>query len=204
MKLHIIGDGSFGTFLRELLHPHFEMDESAESVILAVPISAYNDAAAANRGKHLINVCSVQKPSTDFILNHTRAVTSVHPLFGRRTPADKRNAIITKTIASQNDPSIAFADNEQEFLHRFSKVSSLIYDDTFGSPFTPDSHDRLMAKTHVAAVLAARQMKVFVDRAGDIPDEFVPNSFRLMREFVKTLDDMPRGTIESILANPYY
>ena len=61
-----------------------------------------------------------------------------------------------------------------------------------------------MAKTHVAAVLAAKQMKVFVERAEDIPDEFLPNSFRLMRDFVKTLDDMPQGTIESIMANPYF
>jgi len=61
-----------------------------------------------------------------------------------------------------------------------------------------------MAKTHVAAVLAAKQMKVFVERAEDVPDEYVPNSFRLMREFVRTLDDMPPGTIESIMANPYY
>jgi len=61
-----------------------------------------------------------------------------------------------------------------------------------------------MAKTHVAAVVAARQMKVFVDRASDIPDEYIPNSFRLMRDFVNTLDDMPHGTMESILANPYF
>ncbi|MEO5858206.1 MAG: hypothetical protein ABIR33_04570, partial [Pyrinomonadaceae bacterium] len=70
--------------------------------------------------------------------------------------------------------------------------------------FTPDSHDRLMARTHVAAVLAAKQMKVFIDRAEDIPDELIPNSFRLMRDFVRTLDDMPQGTIESIMANPYF
>lgn len=61
-----------------------------------------------------------------------------------------------------------------------------------------------MAKTHVAPVVAARQMKVFVNRASDIPDEYIPNSFRLMRDFVNTLDDMPHGTMESILANPYF
>lgn len=176
------------------------MDENADSVILAVPISAYGDAAAANRGKHLINVCSVQQPSMEMIVRYAGMATGIHPLFGRKTPANHRNSIITKT----NETTHRFATNEAEFLDRFSKVSKMIYDDPSGFPFTPDSHDRLMAKTHVAAVLAARQMKVFVDRAGDIPDEFVPNSFRLMREFVNTLDDMPRGTIESILANPYY
>ena len=60
-----------------------------------------------------------------------------------------------------------------------------------------------MAKTHAAAVLAAKQAKHFVDAAADIPDELIPNSFRLLSEFVKTLDDMPAGTIESIMANPY-
>jgi len=80
----------------------------------------------------------------------------------------------------------------------------LMYKDPKGEDFTPDSHDRLMARTHVAAVLAAKQMKVFVDRAEDIPDELIPNSFRLMRDFVRTLDDMPQGTIESIMANPYF
>lgn len=200
MKIHIIGDGSFGTFLRELLNPHFEMNENADTVILAVPISAYGDAAAANSGKHLVNVCSVQQPSMEMIARHAAMATGIHPLFGRKTPADNRNSIITKT----NDQTNRFAADETEFLDRFSKVSKMIYRDPTGLPFTPDSHDRLMAKTHVAAVLAARQMKVFIERAGDIPDEFVPNSFRLMREFVKTLEDMPRGTIESILANPYY
>ena len=41
MKIHIIGEGSFGTFLNELLDPLFEIDKTADSLILAVPISAY-------------------------------------------------------------------------------------------------------------------------------------------------------------------
>ena len=169
-------------------------------MILAVPISAYESVAAENRDKHLINVCSVQQPSTEHLLRYTESVTSLHPLFGSRTPVERRNTIVTKTM----DGSSLFADVEQEFLDRFAKVSSLIYTDHKGEPFTPDSHDRLMARTHVAAVLAAKQMKVFVDRADDIPDELIPNSFRLMRDFVRTLDDMPQGTIESIMANPYF
>ena len=97
-----------------------------------------------------------------------------------------------------------FAEAEREFLETFSQVSTIKRTDPNGVAFTPDSHDQLMAKTHVAAVVAARQMKVFVDRASDIPDEYIPNSFRLMRDFVNTLDDMPHGTMESILANPYF
>jgi len=60
-----------------------------------------------------------------------------------------------------------------------------------------------MAKTHLAAVIAAEQAKIFIDRAKDIPDECIPNSFRLLRNFVRTLEDMPKGTLESIKANPY-
>ena len=204
MKIDIIGDGSFGTFLNQLLAPIFEIDVDAESVILAVPISAYDSVASDNREKHLINVCSVQKPSTEIILKYSPHVTSIHPLFGARTPAENRNAIVTRTFSSGPDDSSQSAENERQFLEGFARVSKIVITDPSGAPFTPDTHDRLMAKTHVAALLAAKQMKVFVDRANDIPDEYIPNSFRLMREFVRTLDDMPPGTIESIMANPYY
>ena len=200
MKVNIIGDGSFGRFLKQILPPVFDIDEKAESVILAVPISAYESVAAANGDKHLINVCSVQKPSMDMALKHTPNVTGLHPLFGQRTPADRRNSILTRELS----PDSPFSEIEREFLEKFSKVSKVIRSDHTGESFTPDSHDKLMAKTHVAAVLAAKQMKVFVERADGIPDDFLPNSFRLMRDFVKTLDDMPRGTIESIMANPYF
>ena len=204
MKINIIGDGSFGTFLYELLAPLFDIDTDADSVILAVPISAYDSVASENREKHLINVCSVQKPSTDMILKYTSSVTSIHPLFGRRTPADKRNSIVTKTFSKDKGAHEIFAVSEREFLDGFSQISRLAFTDPNGAEFTPDSRDRLMAKTHVAAVVAARQMKVFVDRASDIPDEYIPHSFRLMRDFVNTLDDMPHGTMESIMANPYF
>lgn len=200
MKLQIIGEGAFGTFLNELLGPLFELEKTADSVILAVPVSAYDSLASGHRDRHLINVCSVQKPSTEMILRYTHNVTSIHPLFGQRTPADKRNSILTY----ETGPESEFAENEREFLSLFEQVSTIKRSDPAGVPFTPDSHDQLMAKTHVAAVVAARQMKVFIDRASDVPDEYIPNSFRLMRDFVNTLEDMPHGTIESIMANPYF
>jgi prephenate dehydrogenase len=204
MKIDIIGDGSFGTFLRDLLDPIFEFDQSADSIILAVPISAYDIVASENSEKHLINVCSVQKPSSDIIRKYTRSFTGIHPLFGSRTPSEKRHSIVTHVFAAEEGCNPAYAENEKQFLDDFARVSHLARLDPDGVPFTPDTHDRLMAKTHVAAVLAAKQMKVFVERASDIPDEYIPNSFRLMRDFVQTLDDMPQGTIESIMANPYY
>lgn len=200
MKIQVIGEGAFGSFLNELLGPLFDIDKTADTVILAVPISAYDSLASGHRDRHLINVCSVQKPSTEMVLRYTPNVTSIHPLFGQRTPIEKRNSIFTHGVPADSE----FAESEREFLEVFSQVSTIKRTDPNGVDFTPDSHDQLMAKTHVAAVVAARQMKVFVDRASDIPDEYIPNSFRLMRDFVNTLDDMPQGTMESILANPYF
>lgn len=205
MQLQIIGDGSFGSFLKELLAPYFELVDNANTVILAVPISAYEEVAKAHAKKHLINVCSVQKPSTDICLKHSDRVTSIHPLFGRRTPADKRNSVLTYKFTADNDTWFSQENTETEFLAKFEKASNFIIqaDPNTGKKFTPESHDIMMAKTHVAAVMAAKQMAVYIERAKDIPDALVPNSFRLMRDFVKTLEDMPPGTVESIMANPY-
>jgi len=203
VKLTIIGNGSFGSFLKELLSSHFELTDNAESVILAIPISAYNSWGAQLWDKHIINVCSVQKPSTDILLTSANLITSIHPLFGRRTPEDKRNSILTY-LGTDNDTWDSGLDCQFEFIKIFGKVSKIIDTDQEGKKFTPESHDMLMAKTHLAAVMAAKQLQIYVERAKDIPDELIPNSFRLMREFVKTLDDMPQGTIESIMANPYF
>lgn len=210
MKLTIIGDGAFGTFLKELLKDKvefqpFEGGLTAESVILAVPISAYGGLAAQLCDKHLINVCSVQKPSTDILLQHAIRITSIHPLFGGRTPANKRNSILTHSYISCDDTWLSEDKTESEFLNLWSTVSTIQTDDvTTGQKFTPESHDALMAKTHLAALMAAKQLKVYTDRVASVPDELIPQSFRLMREFVKTLDDMPAGTVESIMANPYF
>src|SRR5438046_8216212 len=121
MKIHIIGEGSFGTFLNELLAPLFDIDTDADSVILAVPISAYDSVASEHRDRHLINVCSVQKPSTETVLRYTQDVTSIHPLFGRRTPAEKRNSILTNRVPNDS----RFAAGEREFLEMFSQVSTI-------------------------------------------------------------------------------
>ena len=203
MKLKIVGDGSFGSFMKELLAPHFELCEDADSVMLCVPISAYDAVASKHKDKHLINVCSVQKPSTDICLKHSARVSSLHPLFGRRTPAEKRNTIWTYQFTStDHDTWFSRDDVEVEFHNLFMNVSRM-HMSMNGKIFTPESHDVLMAKTHASAVMGAQQLKVFVDRVKDVPDELIPNSFRLMRDFVKTLEDMPQGTTDSIMANPY-
>lgn len=212
MKINIIGDGSFGLFLKkELPNYGFEIvpDDFTSPIILAIPFSAYEKEVSKRVDKYpnlyVINVCSVQKPSTDILLKYTDKVTSIHPLFGVRTPVDKRNSILTY---EHSNPEMGGKENlnakiEIKFLSKWSKFSKIRCCDYNKKPFNPESHDQLMAKTHASAVLAAKQAKHFVDAAEDIPDELIPNSFRLLKEFVKTLEDMPSGTIESIMANPY-
>jgi len=216
MKIYICGNGAFGTFLKELLSPHCELVDynEAQSVILAVPASAYDECGRNYGGilkKHIVNVCSIQKSTTDTLLKYTDNVTSIHPLFGKRTPADKRNSIFTHSCNKNHDTWFSTETIENDFLTLFSKVSEIIYYD-YSKPltlddqhpkFTPESHDILMAKTHATAVMAAKQLKVFTDRVSNVPDAMLPNSFRMMKQFVQTLDDMPTGTIDSIMANPY-
>lgn len=202
MKIKIVGDGAFGSFLKELLAPIFEISDDADTVILAVPLSAYPDVCLLNKDKQLVNVCSVQKPSMDICLRYSDRVIGLHPLFGRRTPADKRNSILTYLPAT-NDTWTGTDLDAVLFLGDFQKVSRIISHNKRHTMYTPEEHDILMAKTHLAAAIGAKQLKVLVDRAQDVPDELIPHSFRLMREFVKTLEDMPTGTMESILANPY-
>lgn len=203
LTINIVGDGAFGTFLKDLLGNSIIQHSDADIVVLAVPASSYDACGRFYGGarKHLINVCSIQSPTTKALLKYTDAVTSIHPLFGRRTPADKRNSILTYRCGH---PADTWYDDptENRFLKLFSEVSK-IHDSDGKERFTPESHDLLMAKTHAAALMAAKQLKVFTDRVQGIPDELIPNSFRQMREFVKTLEDMPPGTVESIMANPF-
>lgn len=191
MNIEILGSGAFGSFLsRELPAVGFNVVSEADTIIFAIPAQAYYEAASdwIHSGKQIINVCSIQLRTTENLLNVTKKVTSIHPLFGPRTPADKRNSLLTYQSETKD---------EKQFLELFGKFSRI------NSLYNPENHDRLMAKTHLAAVRAAKAAKVFVEDAADVPDEFIPNSFRLLREFVKTLDDMPQGTIDSITSNPF-
>ena len=207
MNIEIIGNGVFGTFLFQLFSKESPKDSfrlvdilkedascEADVSILAVPAHAYREVLDKCDWRHVVNICSVQKDTTEWCRAVTENLTSLHPLFGPRTPADKRYSIQTFGCDSET---------EAKFLRMWSKISTIKTHLSDGEAIYPDLHDRMMARTHVAAVLAAKQLKVFVDRASDIPDELVPNSFRLMRDFVKTMEDMPVGTTSSILSNPY-
>lgn len=204
MKIQIEGNGSFGSFLkRELPNYGFDVEDFADDVILAVPLSAYEEVGYKNRGKHLINVCSVQKPSTDILTKYSEFVTSIHPLFGARTAVDKRFSILTQYPIAGEDTWFDDTNIGLCFLNQFQTFSKIHTVDWKGQRFTPESHDYLMRKTHVTAAEVAQIAKILMGHTDDIPDEYIPNSFRLLRGFVKTLDDMPIGTLESIRANPY-
>ena len=205
MKINIIGqEGSFGGFLKkelpkygfEILPLSFPLPAESRVAILAVPFSSYNELARTicfaewhKRDLLFVNVCSVQKPSTDILLKYTDKVLSIHPLFGVRTPSDKRNSIWTH-------------GEDNEFLVKWRNFS--VTKDMRGIHGNgPENHDKLMARTHLQAVLAAKQFQHIIKDTQDIPDELIPQSFRLLRNFVQTLEDTPVGTISSILSNPY-
>jgi prephenate dehydrogenase len=186
MKIQIVGNGSFGTFLSKFLDDAFDIVDEADVVVLAVPILAYSEVSAKHLGKTLVNVCSVQKEPNEIIKRHTDSYIGIHPLFGTRSPSTNRNSILT-TIKGEN---------AEKFLGRFESISNV-------HEMSDIEHDQLMAKTHGASITLAKQAKEVIDSVGDVPDYLVPNSFKLLRDFVKTLEDMPKGTIESILSNPY-
>ncbi len=221
MRINIIGDGSFGSFLKkelpnygfEILPLSFPLPIESQAVILAVPFSAYESVVrtvldnsfynSKMHSKHplIVNVCSVQRPSTEILLKYTDRVTSIHPLFGIRTPSDKRNSILTYTHVPS---TCSAATDEQLFLHLFGKFSNVKNIVDWNDKLKGcEEHDRLMAKVHAPALLAAKQLEHYIKDAEDVPDELLPNSFRLMKNFVQTMLDMPSGTVESIMANPY-
>jgi prephenate dehydrogenase len=185
MKINIIGDGKFGTFFKEVLASDFIITPDANTIILAVPLSAYEDVASKHIGKHLVNICSVQEQSNKTLLKHSSNVTGLHPLWGVSTPASRRNAIITHESGS---------DEEKELLAIFSKISGL-------SRMDAVTHDDYMRRTHLAAVRIAVKIRTIVEEAKDIPNEMIPYSFSLLREFDSIMENMSAGTIESILSN---
>lgn len=192
MEVNIVGsEGNFGSFLyRELSLQSampINLSNDADIVIMAVPLEAYEEVAKAHSGKHLVNICSVQKPSTDICLKYSDRVTSIHPMFGVRTPFQDRRFIYTYL----NNSSV-------EIINLFK----LIHGSSF---FTSDpvTHDKYMAKTHLQVVLLHDQIKGIMEGAKEVPDEFLTPSFLRLKALSEQYLDMPKGTKDSILANPY-
>lgn len=195
MQLQVLGDGSFGTFLKSFLAEAFDVLPTVERdpafnnkescpIVLAVPLSALKEVAEHYKHRRIINVCSVQEPSNNILWEIGATFVSVHFLFGARTPPEFRNAIFTKEPPFSDD---LFSTGLGHICKTISYMSA-------------EAHDRLMANTHLKAIKLARSLK---GTLGDYPDHLVPHSFRLLKRLVDTLNDTPQGTVETIFANEY-
>jgi prephenate dehydrogenase len=201
MNITIEGNGVFGTFLRKELSAHVNIDDDSSVVILAVPASAYEAMALKHQNKHLINVCSIQEDTTSTCLETSSLVTSIHPMFGPRSPADGRSCIVTRAITNS---SSKMANKEvQMVLDLFAKICTTMVYEVNGVKITPRMHDEMMAKTHMKVVEISDHILQLVANAKDIPEECLPTSFKRLKAMAEQFLDMPLGTKESILSNKY-
>jgi len=201
MKINIIGNGVFGSFLSELLvdKTHVAtLDNDADIVILAVPFDAFDEVASKHAGKLLINVCSIQKESTEICLKHSDSVVSIHPMFGKRTPDNVQKTCILTHRSDMNDKL-------QDLVIDMFRGSGTVIEDKQpdGSPMTPEWHDRLMANSHCKALDIAESAMKELESIKDIPARFLPASVIKLRELAMQLQDMPEGTRSSIRANSF-
>lgn len=193
MKIKIIGDGVFGHFLKELFDPFVELSDNAEHVFLAVPVDAYAEVAAANKGTHLVNVCSVQHTSNTICVQYSDFVTGIHPLFGPRSPKENRVALLTKR-----------SEKSAEVIQLFEKIGSEVCDKLpDGEIITGELHDRMMAATHLAGLRQLESLKSIVEKASWVPKKFIPTSFQRLQSFVEQSGDFSPGTLSSIESNPF-
>jgi prephenate dehydrogenase len=198
MKITIIGDfGNFGSFLKEELAPHAQIipsSQETDAFILATPVDTYDSIAKELTSRfgnrtNLVNVCSVQEHTTETLWKYTRNVTSIHPLFGARSPKSPHDRISVVTQVCQSIVSNRIVD-------LFSKISQIKF-------IEAEIHDKAMSLTHVKVIQIAEQIKEIVDSAKDIPEYLITPSFKKMRELSEQFLDMSEGTKRSILSNPY-
>lgn len=190
MKISIVGQGVFGTFLMQELAPHAEIAEDADIVIIAVPISAFDAVARKHAGKHLVNVCSVQDRPTQACLKHSGRVTGIHPMFGPQSPVTNRSCIVTHQCAE----SAAICD-------LFRKIGCEIVTEANGQKITGKIHDEMMRKTHLPVLMFGELAALIVEQAKDVPDNCLPTSFKRLKALAEQMKDMSPGTVESIRSN---
>ncbi len=193
MNIEIVGYGVFGKFLTELFTPHASIHKGAEDVILAVPIEAYEQVASQYAGKHLVNVCSVQRDSNAICLRHTENVTGIHPLFGPRSLESNKVSVLTQSCSRTGLITGLFQKVGVE-------ICTTLPD---GRIIDGELHDRMMAVTHFAGMRIAENLKDIVDAAEWVPSKFAPPSFQRIRDFVVQCQDFSPGTASSIKANPF-
>ncbi len=191
MQITVVGDGMFGRFLKNELASHADLIADADTVILAVPVSAVAEVAQRYQGRHLVNVCSVQRRPTADCLHHSARVTSIHPMFGPNSPATGRTCILTHQCAE----SAAVVD-------LFARISSeIVTRDGAGRAITPELHDEMMRKTHLPVLMFGELAALIVEQARDVPDNCLPTSFKRLKALAEQMKDMSPGTVESIRSN---
>lgn len=191
MKITIVGDGMFGAFLKKELATHADIVDDADTVILAVPVSAVAAVAGKYAERHLVNVCSVQRQPTEDCLGQSARVTSIHPMFGPNSPVAGRTCILTHEC----DDSVAVVE-------LFAKISSeIVTHDSAGRVITPAIHDDMMRKTHLPVLMFGELAALIVEQARDVPDNCLPTSFKRLKALAEQMKDMSPGTVESIRSN---
>ncbi|TAL35514.1 MAG: prephenate dehydrogenase/arogenate dehydrogenase family protein [Alphaproteobacteria bacterium] len=190
MKIAIIGSGVFGTFLAQELGAYAEISDDADIVIPAVPVSAYENVAEKYKGRHLVNVCSVQRVPNETCLRWSDRVTGIHPMFGPQSPVTNRSCIVTHTCAES-----------KPVIDLFAKIGCEIVTHHNGKPITGADHDAMMRKTHLPVLMFGELAALIVEQAADVPDNCLPTSFKRLKALAEQMKDMSPGTVESIRSN---
>ncbi len=185
-------NGVFGRFLLELLAPVTNITRDADTVLLCVPLDAYEEVARQHRGKHLVNVCSTQFQSMAHCLRFSDDVTGLHPLFGPNSPEHDRTAILTREC-----------NYSWPIIKCFAELGVEIISEHKGDRLTAELHDEIMYLTHFKGVQFIKQAKSLIDDASWIPENLMPTSFKKIKQLYETMTDMPEGTISSIEANKF-
>jgi prephenate dehydrogenase len=204
MKIYIEGIfGNFGFFLKDefmdaghiiIGESEIQITEYYDAVILAVPLSAYEECAKKHAGKTLINVCSVQEESTEICNRYSKNVISIHPMFGRRSPDEGKTCVLTY---ASNMKMLKLA------YDLFTDICENVVSISDGVEITPKMHDEMMALTHVKVIELSDKILEIVMDAKHIPNELLPTSFKRLRDMAVQFLDMPEGTKSSIMANKY-
>ena len=190
MKVAIIGRGVFGSFLAKELAQHAEITDDADIVLIAVPISAYGDVGSKHVGKHLVNLCSVQRQANETCLKFSDRLTGIHPMFGPQSPVTNRTCIVTH-----------HCEYSVEVFELFEKIGCEIVTKLDGSPITGKQHDEMMRKTHLPVLMFGELAALIVEQAKDVPDNCLPTSFKRLKALAEQMKDMSPGTVESIRSN---
>ena len=190
MIINIVGQGVFGRFLEECFQKYAEFSDTADTVILAVPISSYAAVAEKYAGRHLVNVCSVQSKTNDVCLENSKYVTGMHPMFGPKSPREGRTCIVTATC-----------DKSSEIISLFEKIGCEIVTHMGATEINGKIHDEIMRRTHLPVLAFGELAALIVEHAADIPDNCLPTSFKKLKALAEQMKDMSPGTVESIRSN---